>query len=116
VIGPFAWPAFEHGRSVFRGAAPVTELGYLAGWSLAPGLALVLLGGCALGVAMRGRAAVVPAATSSPAAPIAMTTTMPVPNAPTWDAGSSATPATPAWVPQPAAPAEPSQSDAADSD
>jgi hypothetical protein len=59
VLGPFAWGTFEHAATVFRAATPLQEFAYLAGWSLGPGLALALLGGCTVGVALRGRPAVV---------------------------------------------------------
>lgn len=84
VIGPFAWPVLEHGQTVFRSATPLRALGYVIGWSLGPGLLLALLGGTAIGLALRGRSALmvtqvveptVGAAPTAAAAPFAPVTT-----------------------------------------
>lgn len=55
VVGPLAWPVLENGGKVFRTAGPLRELLYQVGWSLGPGLLLVLLGGCTMGLAFRRR-------------------------------------------------------------
>jgi hypothetical protein len=63
VVGVFAWPTFRTSGAVFVGATPLRQLDYLIGWSLGPGALLVLLGGCAIGLGLRGRAtAAVPGA------------------------------------------------------
>lgn len=53
VVGPWAWPVFKSGGVVFSPASPTRELLYQVGWSLGPGMMLVLLGGCAIGFALR---------------------------------------------------------------
>jgi len=53
VAGPLAWPVLKSGAIVFRAATPTHELLYQLGWSLGPGIALALLGGCAIGFALR---------------------------------------------------------------
>jgi hypothetical protein len=104
VIGPYAWPAFEHGRTVFRSAAPLRELGLLLGWSLGPGLALVLLGGCALGISFRGRSVVVTKVVPAHAAvgpvttPVATTPAASSFGTPATAPAAAATPAAAAWM------------------
>jgi hypothetical protein len=53
-IGPVSWPVLERSAGVFVPASPLRELSYQAGYSLGPGLLLVLLGGILLGWALRG--------------------------------------------------------------
>jgi hypothetical protein len=48
VIGPLAWPTFEHGDAFVTGVSATRNLLNIAGSSYAPGLALVMLGGIAL--------------------------------------------------------------------
>ena len=52
VIGPLAWRVLEHTR-VFITAAPLRELAYQVGYSLGPGLLLVMLGAFAMAAAAR---------------------------------------------------------------
>jgi len=53
VAGPLAWPVLKSSETVFRPATPTHELLYQLGWSLGPGIVLILLGGCAIGFALR---------------------------------------------------------------
>lgn len=53
VVGPLVWPTFEHGHVIFLLQSPTRVLVREVGWSLAPGAALLLLGGCAIGLALR---------------------------------------------------------------
>jgi hypothetical protein len=55
VIGPVSWPVFERSAGVFVPASPLRELSYQVGYSLGPGVLLVMLGGMLLGWALRGR-------------------------------------------------------------
>jgi hypothetical protein len=55
VCGLFVWPVIGNQVEAFRPASPLRELAYRAGWELGPGLTLVLLGGCAIGTALRAR-------------------------------------------------------------
>jgi hypothetical protein len=55
VIGPVAWPVLERSAGVFVPASPLRALSYEVGYSLGPGVILVLLGGMLLGWALRGR-------------------------------------------------------------
>ncbi len=55
VIGALVWPVIESAPAVFRAATPLRELTYQVGWSLGPGVVLVLLGGCAIGLSLRRR-------------------------------------------------------------
>ena len=54
VMGPVSWPVFERSAGVFVPAPPLRELSYQVGYSLGPGILLVLLGGMLLGWALRG--------------------------------------------------------------
>ena len=54
VIGPLSWPVLERSAGVFVPASPLRELSYQVGYSLGPGILLVLLGGMLLGWALRG--------------------------------------------------------------
>ena len=47
VIGPLAWPTFEHGNTFATGVSPLRNLLNVAASSYAPGLILVMLGGMA---------------------------------------------------------------------
>jgi len=54
VMGPVSWPVLERSAGVFVPASPLRELSYQVGYSLGPGILLVLLGGMLLGWALRG--------------------------------------------------------------
>lgn len=58
VIGPVAWPTFEHGSAFVTGVSPLRNLLNVACASYAPGLVLVMLGGMALKAAAVPRMAV----------------------------------------------------------
>jgi hypothetical protein len=52
-LGLYVWPVIGYQSEAIRPASPLRELAYRAAWNLGPGLALVLLGGCAIGTALR---------------------------------------------------------------
>lgn len=58
VIGPVAWPVFQHGNPFVSGVSPLRNLLNVAGASYAPGLVMVMLGGMALKAAAVPRVAV----------------------------------------------------------
>jgi hypothetical protein len=62
VIGPSAWPVLEHSAGVFVPASPLRELAYLIGYSLGPGILLVLFGAFAIGWGVRSHRFVGPSA------------------------------------------------------
>jgi hypothetical protein len=53
VFGPFSWPVVTTARGYFLAAAPLRELGYLAGYGLGPGVLVILTGAFALGWSAR---------------------------------------------------------------
>ncbi len=61
VIGPLAWPVLERSAGVFVPASPIRELAYQIGYSLGPGVLLVVLGAFALGWGVRSHRFVGPA-------------------------------------------------------